>query len=398
MKHIIKKVPLQHCDRLSSLYNAKVFLQREDLQKTRSFKIRGAANKIFSLTDKQKNYGLVTCSAGNHAQGVAYLCNKLDINGTIFIPTCTPLQKKNRILTIGKNRITLKMIGNNFDDALTFANKYTLENNLTFVHPFDDNKVIEGQGTILEDIYKKIEPDYIIATIGGGGLCSGLCLVRNKKKKLTKIVGVQTQGCPSMYNSLMQNKICKLEKFDTFSEGSSVSSPGKLTFEICKSNLTDVLLVNNNHLSQTIVDLYQNNGIITEPAGALSVAGLELIKETIFNKTIVCIISGGNNDIMRYNEIIEKSLIHRGLMHYFIVQFPQIPGALRIFVTDILGKNDDITRFEYMKKSNKSYGSVLIGIQLQDPNDIENILKNLDMCNYKYTKITQDDTLYSLLI
>ena len=305
----IKKTPIQFCDRLSKLYNAKIYLKREDLQITRSFKIRGALNKILNYNNTKN---VVCASAGNHAQGVGYVCDLLNIQGDIFIPNKTPLQKVQSI-EIYKN-INLHKFGENFNSCLQEAQLYSQKNNYLFIHPFNDYQIIDGQSTIGYEIFQEMEPDYIVCSVGGGGLISGL--IDSSKLFKTKIIGVEPEGADSLNVSLQNNKIVKLDNIDTFVDGASVEKIGDITFSYCQKYQPNIHIINKYKLCNEIINLYQNEGIITEPAGALSVAALSYI-DNIENKTIVCIISGGNNDLSRYSEMIEYSLQYENIKHYF---------------------------------------------------------------------------------
>ena len=397
IRPFIKKTPLQFNERLSEKYNSNIFLKREDLQITRSFKIRGACNKILKL--KNNNRDLVCASAGNHAQGFAFVCNKFNKTGHIFLPVGTPKQKISRIISLGKDSINIILSGNNFTESLNCALDFSNSQNFEFVHPFDDYDIIEGQGTIASEIHEKIDPDIIISAVGGGGLISGLIQYRNYKMKNCLIYGVEPELANSMNLSLLNNKIIKLNNIDTFVDGASVSEVGKKTYEIVSNNVDKVIEICNGRLCSHIVDIYQEDGIILEPAGALSISSLDKIdRKLLKNKNIVCIVSGGNNDITRYSEILENKLIYDGLKHYFIIEFSQIPGQLKKFINNILNPTDDIVRFEYLKKTNKNYGNVLLGIQTIKSNDIEFIIDNLKKNNIKFIKINQNDLIYNYIV
>ncbi len=400
--NIINKTILQKNIRLSKQYNCNIFLKREDLQTVRSFKIRGAYYKIINSIEtkhENKNLPVVTVSAGNHAQGVSLTCNSLNIKHHIFLPENTPLQKINRIKYFGKKNLTLHLHGHNFDESLVAANTFCEKNKSIFVHPFDDPDVIIGQGTVAAEIYEDIKPDIIISPIGGGGLISGVGSYSKSLNKDCVILGVEPENADSMNQSLKNNKVTTISNLDTFVDGASVKTAGKNTFEICKKVIDDILIVGNNKLSYNMIDMYQNDGIILEPAGALSISCLDMIdKKKIEGKNVVCILSGGNNDISRYPVIMEKALFYQDLKHYFIVSFGQRPGELKKFINNILGKHDDITRFEYLKKNNKDFGAVLIGIELQDSKDINNIIKKMDDIGFKYNKINEEDLLHTYLI
>lgn len=398
-KHVVKKTPLEKNIRLSKKYNCNIFLKREDLQDVRSFKIRGAFNKINTLREEEKKKGIVCASAGNHAQGVAYSCNKLDIVADIFVPENTPLQKIESIKKFSNNKSKLHIKGATFDESYNLSQKFSKKNGSIYIHPFADEQVIIGQGTIAVEIYNDIDPDYIIGSIGGGGLMSGLSLYSKAVNLDCKLLGVEPEKCNSMYQSVEKNKVVKLDEFDSFVDGAAVKVVSESTFNICKETLDDIFLISNGKLCTTMLELYQNDGIITEPAGALSISALDYLKkEEIINKNIVCVISGGNNDITRYPEINDLALRYKNLKHYFIIKFTQKPGELKKFLTNILGNNDDITRFEYIKKTNTSYGQVLVGIQLSKSSDLSNIKKNLKKYNFNYIYVNENDLLMSYLI
>jgi threonine dehydratase len=394
---LIRRTPLHICEYLSNKYKCNIYLKREDLQKVRSFKIRGAYNKIMNNLSTNNIY--VTASAGNHAQGVAYVCSKIKKKHYIFLPQNTPKQKIERIKYFGGNYLNLNIINDNLNNILQISQKFSEENNYNYIHPFDDKDVIMGQGKILSEIYDEITPDLLIVPVGGGGLISGILEYKEKLNINTQIIGVEPQGSCSLYNSLKYKKITSIENNDDFVDGASVKTVGNLNFKICnKHNLSheNIKLINNNHLCHTLVELYQNEGIISEPAGALSISALDKIdKKLLKNKNIVCIISGGNNDIMRYSTFIEKSLIHAGLKHYFIIKFNQVPGELKDFVNKITSDTIDITRFEYLKKNNDK-GNVLIGLDLTYKEQLNTLLKNMNNNNIKYTKINHDEYLINI--
>ncbi len=397
----ITKTPLQKNKRLSNKYDCNVYFKREDQQNVRSFKIRGAYNKIINTInsndyDKQD---IVTVSAGNHGQGVSLSCSSLGISHHVFLPKNTPLQKVNKIKYFGDKYITLHLEGNNFDESLSACMKYCETHKSIFVHPFDDDDVIIGQGTIASEIYEEINPDIIICPIGGGGLISGVGSYTKFVDNKCKIIGVEPYNADSMKRSLLAGRQIYVNDLNTFVDGASVKLVGTKTFKYSKNVVDDILTIDNNELSYNMIDIYQNDGIVLEPAGALSISALNnLDRNMLKNKNVVCILSGGNNDITRYPQIIENSLLYQDLKHYFLLSFNQIPGQLQNFINNIIGPNDDITRFEYLKKDNKETGSVLIGIELQNKEDIHNIINNMNKYNFNYVKINPSDLLYSYLI
>jgi len=394
--NIVNKTILEKNYRLSKEYDCNVYFKREDLQSVRSFKIRGAYNKISKFISKSS---MVTASAGNHAQGVSLTCNSLGKKHHVFLPINTPKQKINKIKHFGGNNLNLHIIGNNFDESLYHSKLFSRKYNSTFIHPFDDPDVIIGQGTVAMEIYEEIKPDAIICPVGGGGLISGCGLFSKYINKECKIFGVEPENADSLNQSLLNNNITPIDKLDTFVDGASVRTTGKYTFEACKKFVDEMFIISNNMLSFDMIEIYQNEGIILEPAGTLSISCLrQLDRNKIKGKNIVCILSGGNNDVSRYPEILEKSLLYKNLKHYFLVSFVQKPGELRNFINNIVGKNDDITRFEYLKKNNKNFGVVLIGIELQNENNLQSILDRLDNSDLEFTKITEKDLIHQYII
>jgi threonine dehydratase len=379
IKGIADVTPLEEGDRYSALYDAHIYIKREDLQKVRSYKIRGAFNKIQSLSDEERTRGVVCASAGNHAQGVAYACNHLGIKGTIFMPSVTPKQKIEQTRNFGGDLINIVLEGDTFDDAYALAKEMCTNENKVFIHPFDDPKIIEGQGTIGLEILEqaKFPIDYLFVAIGGGGMVSGLIGVFKQMSPKTKIVGVEPAGAPSMKESLKAGNVVTLQNIDKFVDGAAVKKVGELTFEICKDHLHDIITIPEGQVCQTILDLYNRDAIVVEPAGALTISALEVYQDKIKGKNVVCVVSGSNNDITRTAEITERALLFKKLKHYFIVKFPQRPGALKQFVEEVLGPNDDITHFEYSKKSNKENAPAVVGIELKNPKDLESLIQRM---------------------
>jgi threonine dehydratase len=384
LEGVASKTPLNENSNLSKQFDATILFKREDLQVVRSYKIRGAYNKMSSLDAVQKQRGIVCASAGNHAQGVALSCKLLKIKGTIFMPSTTPNQKINQVKMFGENFIEVVIEGDTFDDAFFAAKQACDAKNRIFIHPFNDEKVIEGQATvgleILTQTTKKI--DYVFVAIGGGGLSSGLSAVFKNLSPETKIIGVEPEGAPSMSASLRNNKITTLEKIDSFIDGAAVKRVGDLNFAICQQNLTEVITIPEGKVCQIILDLYNKEAIVVEPAGALSIAALDSFREEIIGKTVVCIVSGSNNDITRTAEIKERAMLYANLKHYFIVKFPQRAGALKEFVAEILGPNDDITHFEYTKKNNRTNGAAVVGLELKSAKDLVPLILRMKERNF----------------
>ncbi|WP_299433060.1 threonine ammonia-lyase IlvA [uncultured Maribacter sp.] len=400
IQQVVDVTPLSFSLRLSKEYNASISLKREDLQSVRSYKIRGAYNKINSLSKKERDNGIVCASAGNHAQGVAYACNYLGIKGTIYMPAVTPKQKVEQTKLFGESWVTVVLEGDTFDDSYIAAMQYCEIENKTFIHPFDDPKIIEGQGTVgLEILNQTKKPiDYIFVPVGGGGLASGLIGVVKAASPNTKIIGVEPQGAPSMKTSIDNNINTELKKIDKFVDGAAVKRVGDHTFTICKENLHKMVTVAEGKVCQTILDLYNRDAIVVEPAGALTITCLDIFKEEIKGKNIVCVISGSNNDISRTAEIKERALLYGKLKHYFIVRFPQRPGALKEFVAEILGPTDDITHFEYSKKSNKENAPAVVGIELKTPSDLPPLIKRMKENNFFGEYLNDKPDLFQYLV
>lgn len=399
LKNVVLKTPLQFHKKLSEKFKAEIYLKREDLQIVRSYKIRGAYNLIQSLTEDQRKRGVVCASAGNHAQGVAFSCRQLNIRGVIYMPAITPKQKINQVKMFGGENIEIVLIGDTFDECQEHALEYTREHKMTFIPPFDHIKVIEGQGTVGKEIFDEVSGvDYMFIPIGGGGLCAGISQYALTYSPNTKIVGVEPQGAPSMKEALKAGKPVVLDKIQRFVDGASVKKVGDIAFELSKDSLVDMLLVPEGKVSSTILQLYNEDAIVAEPAGALSIAALDQYADHIKGKKVVCILSGGNNDIDRMQEIKERSLLYEGLKHYFIVRFAQRPGALKEFVNHILGPTDDIVRFEFIQKHNKETGPALIGIEVKSREDFKGLMERMDSYKLNYTLVNQNENLFEYLV
>lgn len=400
LNRIVDHTPLQRNFNLSEQYQANIFLKREDLQVVRSYKIRGAYNKMASLSHEILMKGIVCASAGNHAQGVAFACKKMGVKGKIYMPGVTPQQKVNKVKLFGRNWVEVVLYGDTFDDAYMKAIEDAKENQKAFIHPFDDEKIVEGQGTvgleILEDCTDPI--DYLFLPVGGGGLASGVGSYFKQMSPNTQIIGVEPLGAPAMKKALENGKPVTLQKIDAFVDGAAVKRVGETPFRICQQVLKEVVLVPEGKVCSTILQLYNEEGIVVEPAGALSIAALDLYKEQIKNKTIVCVVSGSNNDITRTQEIRERSFIYEGLKHYFIIRFPQRAGALRDFLNDVLGPTDDITHFEYTKKHNRETGPALVGIQVAQKEDYDALIERMKKGNINFQELNERKMLFDFLI
>lgn len=400
LKDVVVHTPLQKNDYLSEKYGATIYIKREDLQQVRSFKLRGAYYKIKTIEQEAREKGVVCASAGNHAQGVAYACAQLRISATIFMPLTTPKQKIDQVKMFGREYVEITLAGDTFDDSAASATAFAEEENRIFIHPFDDPDIIAGQGTVAIEIMNDIEEtiDYVFGSIGGGGLIAGLSTYIKNLSPLTKIIGVEPAGAGSMKAAIENEGPIVLETIDKFVDGAAVQCVGYLTYETCKKYVDNIILVPEGKVCTTILDLYNKHAIIAEPAGALPIAALDFYKEEIKGKSVVCVISGGNNDIGRMQEIKEKSLMYEGLLYYFIVNFPQRAGALRQFLDKVLGPEDDITTFEYTKKNNKESGPALVGIELKHKEDYHGLISRLTENGFSYKEVNKDSTLFELLI
>ncbi|WP_405155176.1 threonine ammonia-lyase IlvA [Paenibacillus sp. FSL K6-0108] len=400
LREVIVRTPLQRDAVLSAKYNCNVYLKREDLQVVRSFKIRGAYNMIRSLTQAELEKGIVCASAGNHAQGVAFSCNALGIHGKIFMPSTTPNQKVKQVRRFGGSNVEVVLTGDTYDDAYEEAMRACNEQGMTFIHPFDQPKIIAGNGTVAMEIMESLDEkaDYVFVTIGGGGLAAGVGTYMKTVSPETRIIGVEPLGAASMSEAMFRKQVVTLDDIDKFVDGAAVKRVGDLTFDICSGTLDDIVKVPEGKACTTILELYNENAIVVEPAGSLAVAALEQYREQIAGKTVVCVISGGNNDIDRMQEIKERSLIYEGLKYYFMVNFPQRAGALREFLVEVLGPNDDIARFEYTKKHDKENGPALVGIELMYKEDYQPLIERMNRKGLAYTELNKNLNLFNMLI
>lgn len=400
IKGVVEQTPLVFMKNFSERYQAEIYFKREDLQVVRSYKIRGAYNKIQSLTKEDLKNGIVCASAGNHAQGVAYACHKLKVHGTIFMPVTTPHQKIDQVKMFGGTFIEIQLFGDSFDDSQKAAIEFCTTNKKAFVHPFDDLEVIAGQGTVGLEILNESSSsiDYLFLPVGGGGLASGVSTVFNVLSPKTKIVGVEPKGAPSLTTSLKNKKNTTLLEIDNFVDGAAVKRMGELTYEFCKELLDDTNTICEGLICSTILKVYNENAMVVEPAGALSIAALEDYKEEIKGKTVVCVVSGGNNDITRMEEIKERALFYEGLKHYFIIKFPQRAGALKEFVVDVLGPNDDIAYFEYTKKHNRDKGPAVVGIELDSKDDFEPLVERMKQKGFLSEYLNEKPELFQFMI
>lgn len=399
LRNVAVRTPLQYNETLSQRFGAEIYLKREDLQPVRSYKIRGAYNRMAQLTAEEKQLGVVCASAGNHAQGVAFSASKLGVKAKIYMPRNTPKQKISKVAYFGGEWVEIVLSGDIFDEAYQVAVKEAENSGAIFIHPFADPAVIAGQGTIgaeiIDDSAEKI--DYLLLPIGGGGLSAGVGSYFQQFSPETKVVGVEPLGAPSMQKSLEQGKVVSLDKINSFVDGAAVRRVGDLNFALAQKVLNRTVLVPEGLVCQEMISLYQNDGIVVEPAGALAISALGELGAEIKGKRVVCVVSGGNNDISRYSEIIERSLVYQGLKYYFIIEFSQRPGALRRYLDEALGEGDDITLFEYAKKNNRESGPALVGIELSKKEDLEPLLGRMDKIGMVYELLTSESPLFRFL-
>ncbi len=400
LRGIATHTPLMENLVLSEKYEANIFLKREDLQIVRSYKIRGAYNKMSQLSPEALAKGMVCASAGNHAQGMAYACHKMKVMGTVFMPTTTPNQKIKSVKMFGREHINIQLIGDTYDDASKAAKQFCQEQNATYVHPFDDMDVIAGQGTVGLEIFRDaaMKIDYLLLAIGGGGLAAGTSTVFKLLSPHTNIIGIEPAGAASMKASIEAGNVVELPTMDKFVDGAAVRRVGDKTFDICKETLDDIISVPEGKVCTCILELYNESAIVAEPAGALTIAALDFLKDKIKGKNVVCLVSGGNNDITRTEEIKERSLLYEGLKHYFIIRFPQRAGALRNFLNNVLGEDDDITHFEYQKKTNRESGPVLLGIELKSKNDFQPLIERMEAHKIEFQLLNEKPDLFTFLV
>ena len=401
---VVTPTPLQISDRLSAITGARVYLKREDLQTVRSYKLRGAYNLLVQLTDEERAAGVVCASAGNHAQGFAYACRSLGVHGRVYVPAKTPKQKRDRIRYHGGEFIELIVGGSTYDLAAEAALDDVERTGATLVPPFDDLRTIAGQGTIAVELLAQLdqlggEPDLVVVPVGGGGCIAGITTYLAERTTTTAVLGIEPAGAAAMMAALAAGEPVTLDHVDQFVDGAAVSRAGRLTYAALAAagDMVSITTVDEGAVCTAMLDLYQNEGIIAEPAGALSVAGV-LEADIEPGSTVVCLISGGNNDVSRYGEVLERSLVHLGLKHYFLVDFPQEPGALRRFLDEVLGPSDDITLFEYVKRNNRETGEALVGIQLGSSADLDGLLARMRATEIHFETLRPGSPAYRYLL
>jgi threonine dehydratase len=398
---VVTATPLQFSDRLSATTGANVYLKREDLQTVRSYKLRGAYNLLVQLSDQERAAGVVCSSAGNHAQGFAYACRTLGVRGRVFVPAMTPKQKRDRIRYHGGDFIELIVGGSTYDLAAEAALADVARTGATLVPPYDDPRTMAGQGTIAVEILDVLddEPDLVVVPVGGGGCIAGITTYLAERTSKTAVLGIEPAGAAAMMAALANGGPVTLDHVDQFVDGAAVSRAGTLTYAALAAagNMVSITTVDEGAVCTAMLDLYQNEGIIAEPAGALAVTGL-LEADIEPGSTVVCLVSGGNNDVSRYGEILERSLVHLGLKHYFLVDFPQEPGALRRFLDGVLGPNDDITLFEYVKRNNRETGEALVGIELGSAAGLDGLLERMRATEMQIEAIEPGSPAYRYLL
>ncbi|MEM6763019.1 MAG: threonine ammonia-lyase IlvA [Pseudomonadota bacterium] len=402
LRALMTPTPLQKNAYLSERYGATIYLKREDLTPVRSYKLRGAANffrKALSRDPSLKHF--VCASAGNHAQGFAYVVDHYGVSGTVFMPTTTPSQKINKTRTFGGNNVTVELIGDTFDQSYAAARAFSDDKGATFVPPFDHPDIIEGQASVSLEILSALAdpPDVLVLPVGGGGLAAGAVQVFSALAPQTEIVFVEPAGAPSFQQSLVAGRRVKLDKIDTFVDGAAVAEIGEHNFEVLADrHPAQVIIVPEDRLCETIVEMLNIEGIVLEPAGALEIDALRsLPPERLKGRRVVCITSGGNFDFERLPEVKERALRAAGLKKYFILRLPQRPGALREFL-DLLGPDDDIARFEYLKKSARNFGSILLGVETSARDNFDALEQRLNAAGFIYRDITHDEVVAGVLI
>ncbi|MCI2394691.1 threonine ammonia-lyase IlvA [Aliiroseovarius sediminis] len=401
MRTLFAATPLQRNDHLSGLYDADIWLKREDLSPVRSYKIRGALNAMAKVRARSPGTGVFVCaSAGNHAQGVAFVCRHFDVQGVIFMPVTTPRQKIAKTRMFGGDNVEIRMVGDYFDDTLAEAKRYCSDAGGHFLSPFDDLDVIEGQASVAAEIVEQLRraPDMIVLPVGGGGLSAGITQYLRDVAPQTDIRYVEPAGGASLRAALNAGQPVKIDHVDNFVDGAAVAQIGRMTFDVLKSVPSDhVLTAPEDRICATIIEMLNVEGVVLEPAGALSVDALKDLRDEIKGKTVVCVTSGGNFDFERLPEVKERSQRYAGVKKYFLLRLPQRPGALRDFL-QLLGPDDNIARFEYMKKSARNFGSVLIGIESSSPQNFETLFSRLDDRGFVYSDITNDETVAEFIV
>ena len=400
LEGVVTRTPLERNERLSDRTGAEVWLKREDLQVVRSYKLRGAYNLMAQLDPAARAAGVVCASAGNHGQGLAYACRLLDLHGVVFLPRTTPRQKRDRIAHLGGGAVELVVVGDTYDEAAAAAYEHAATTGATLVPAFDDPRTIAGQGTVVAEAIVQLggPPDVLVVPVGGGGLLAGSLAWLRERHPSVRVVGVEPAGAASMAAAVTAGRPLELEDIDTFVDGAAVRCAGALTYPVVRDGRPELVAVDEGRVCSEMLALYQSDGIIAEPAGALASSAMGDVVDVEPGQRVLCVLSGGNNDVSRYAEIVERALVHEGRKHYFLVDFPQEPGALRRFLDEVLGPDDDITMFEYVKRSNRETGPALVGIELGAPEDLAPLLARMEAAPPRIEKVASDSPLFRFLL
>ncbi len=400
LAQVVPVTPLQRSERLSTRVGGDVWLKREDLQVVRSYKVRGAYNLIAQLEAHERAAGVVCASAGNHGQGLAYACSALEVRGRVYVPRTTPRQKRDRMAALGGDVLTVEVVGDTYDDAAAAAVADAARTGAVLVPAFDDVRTIAGQGTVVREAVEQLghTPDLVVLPVGGGGLLAGAVAWLGARAPSTRVVGVEPAGAASMAAALAAGGPVVLDALDSFVDGAAVRRAGDVTFPLVRDSGAALLPVAEGRICVEMLELYQSDGIIAEPAGALAPAALGDVVRPDPGTTTLVVLSGGNNDVSRYAEVVERALVHEGRKHYFLVEFPQEPGALRAFLDDVLGPDDDITLFEYVKRSNRETGPALVGIELGRPEDLASLLERMAAAPPAIERVPPDSPLFRFLL
>ncbi len=399
LRRVVEPTPLEPSARLSAATGTEVLLKREDLQPTRSYKGRGAYTFVSRLTDEQRAAGVVCASAGNHAQGVAFACARAGVHARIHLPRTTPRQKRDRVAALGGAAVEVVVAGDTYDDASALATAYARNSGATLIPAFDHEFTIAGQGTVLPEAFEQLgrHPDVVVLPVGGGGLIAGNLVWLAEHAPQVRVIGVEPAGAASMAAAVAAGGPVDLATLEGFVDGAAVRRVGALTHAIVAQHRPTLVSVPEGQVCVEMLELYQVDGIIAEPAGALASAALPAL-DLAAGSTVVCVLSGGNNDVSRYSEVVERALVHLGRKHYFLVEFPQEPGALRQFLDDVLGPDDDITLFEYVKRNNRETGPALVGIELGSAEDLPALLARMEHAPPRIEQIPPDSPLFRFLL
>ncbi|WP_347343647.1 threonine ammonia-lyase IlvA [Jatrophihabitans telluris] len=397
---VVARTPLERSERLSRRLGADVLLKREDLQVVRSYKVRGAYNLIAQLEAPERARGVVCASAGNHGQGLAYACARLEVSGRVYLPRTTPRQKRDRIAALGGAMVEVVVVGDTYDEASTAASADAAHTGATLVPAFDDERTISGQGTVVPELFGQLVriPDVLVVPVGGGGLLAGAVAWLGQRHPDVRVIGVEPEGAACVRAGLDAGGPVTLPEIDTFVDGAAVRRAGSLTYPLIAASSAELISVAEGRVCSEMLELYQSDGIIAEPAGALAAAALDERLDIQPGQSVVLLVSGGNNDVSRYAEVVERALVYEGRKHYFLVDFPQEPGALRRFLDEVLGPDDDITLFEYVKRSNRETGPALVGLEIARPEDLGPLLERMATSPAKIELVPTSSPLFRYLL